>query len=373
MIFQNTANSLKLNLKEKELLYDLFYEIMSEIKNTTIELDKEIYDNKLKSIPTKQLIEYIHDSINILLNQRFDEGREKQKIVDIAKFKDKTPINKNNIYQFENLLQKLEEKERYLIHLNFRNQIEINEMKNKITDLLHIKKEYEEMKSKLKYENGRFLENDRKENEILILRYENINLKKHILNKEMNIKKLENELYEKNNRIVLLENKIEQFNKQKLEKQNNEPLTMNYYKKDNYSNTNSTTNLLSGNKQDNGYIDDKNELSNSKQYLKNKYRIYRRNQRSHEKLLRNDSFEQTRMFFMKKYLSNNQKKIQSLSNSYNNNKNNKLPFTNLKVNFQFKDLSILAKHPDFSVFHSPNNLLENSESKKNNFNRIFEK
>ena len=36
---------------------------------------------------------------------------------------------------------------------------------------------------------------------------------------------------------------------------------------------------------------------NSKQYLKNKYKIYKRNQRSHDKLLRNDSFEQTKHVF----------------------------------------------------------------------------
>ena len=251
MIIQNISNSLKFNLQEKELLYDLFYEIISEIKNTKIEFDKEIYDIKLKTIPTKQLIQYIHDAINILIDQRFDEGREKQKIDDLTKFKNKNPINNTNIYQFENLLQKLEEKERYLINLNFKNLIEINEMKNKINDLLLIKKEYELMKSKFKYENGRFLENDRKENEILILRYENINLKKHILNIEMNIKKLEKELFEKNKKIFLLEKKIEILNQNKLENSNNEIVTMNYHKIDNNSHTNSTTNLLSIN---NSYI-----------------------------------------------------------------------------------------------------------------------
>ena len=362
MIIQNISNSLKFNLQEKELLYDLFYEIISEIKNTKIEFDKEIYDIKLKTIPTKQLIQYIHDAINILIDQRFDEGREKQKIDDLTKFKNKNPINNTNIYQFENLLKKLEEKERYLINLNFKNLIEINEMKNKINDLLLIKKEYELMKSKFKYENGRFLENDRKENEILILRYENINLKKHILNTELNIKKLEKELFEKNKKIFLLEKKIEILKQNKLENSNNEIVTMNYHKIDNNSHTNSTTNLLSINKYDKGNIDDKNVSLNLKQNLKNKYKIYKRNQRSHEKLIRNDSFEQTKMYFLKKYLSNNQKKFNSLSNSYNFN-NSKLPISNLKVNLISKDLSILGKHPGVNTFHSPINHLENSESK----------
>ena len=370
MIIQNTTNSLKLNLKEKELLYDLFYEIISAIKNTKIEFDNEIYNNKLKKIPTKQLIEYIHDSINILLNQRFDEGREKQKIDDMKKFKNKKPINNNYIYQFENLLKKSEEKERHLIYLNFKNKIEINEMKNKIIQLLDIKKEYETMKSKLKYENGKFLENDRKDNEILILRYENINLKKHILNKEMNLKKLENELFEKNKMIVLLENKIEKLNQNTQEKSNKGVLTMNYYKIENNTNSNSTTNILSGNKQD---TDNKSMNLNTKHHFKNKYKIYKRNQSSHDKLLRNDSFEHTKHFFMNKYLSNNQKKNQSLSNSCNNIKTNKLPLKNLKVNFIPKDISLLGKYPEISSYHSPNNLLENSESKKRLFNKIIEK
>ena len=38
------------------------------------------------------------------------------------------------------------------------------------------------MKEKLKYEEGTFLDNDRKDHEILILRAENSNLKKPIVN-----------------------------------------------------------------------------------------------------------------------------------------------------------------------------------------------
>ena len=66
--------------------------------------------------------------------------------------------------------------------------------------------EFEELKEKLKYDEGEFLNNDRKENEIEILRRENSNLKKVIST-------LEKE--KKNNEILItnLNNEIEKLNK----------------------------------------------------------------------------------------------------------------------------------------------------------------
>ena len=40
---------------------------------------------------------------------------------------------------------------------------------------MEMEEEFDEMKEKLKYENGKFLHNEKKENEILILRAENSN------------------------------------------------------------------------------------------------------------------------------------------------------------------------------------------------------
>ena len=68
-----------------------------------------------------------------------------------------------------------------------------------------MEEEFEEMKTKFKYEDGKFLDNDRKENEILIIRGENTNLKKSIekIEKELSEKEKEiNELKEKNESIV---------------------------------------------------------------------------------------------------------------------------------------------------------------------------
>ena len=43
-------------------------------------------------------------------------------------------------------------------------------MENKIEEYMEIEDEFEEMKTKLKYEDGSFLNNDLKDNEIIIIR-----------------------------------------------------------------------------------------------------------------------------------------------------------------------------------------------------------
>ena len=61
-------------------------------------------------------------------------------------------------------------------------------MEKKINELMDIEDEFEEMKAKLKYENGKFLTNDRKDNEIVIIRGENTNLKNAIKSLEDKVK-----------------------------------------------------------------------------------------------------------------------------------------------------------------------------------------
>ena len=77
------------------------------------------------------------------------------------------------------------------------------------------------MKIKLKYEDGKFLDNDRKDNEIVIIRSENTNLKKIIADNEKNIKNLnmilqekENVLHKLNEKISLLSKKLEETEKE---------------------------------------------------------------------------------------------------------------------------------------------------------------
>ena len=198
MTNKNESKDLKLNENEKEDLNNLFYEIISEIKNCKIEIEEDDFRKNIQTISSKQLIDYLHDSIKILLKKKFEEEKEEQKKEETQlKLMKKIPIETNEINKLENILKKLEEKERNLIKLVFKYKLQKDAMKNKIEDLLDIEDEYEEMKEKFKYEDGRFLENDRKDNEILILRQENTNLKQFISDNEKKYKQLEDKLFEK--------------------------------------------------------------------------------------------------------------------------------------------------------------------------------
>ena len=90
-----------------------------------------------------------------------------------------------------------------------------------------MQEEFEELKSKVKYEGGRFLNNERKENEIIILRQENTILKREITKFEK-LQKL-NEKLKKDyiikinylqNEIVQLKKKLKDFKESTLNNKN---------------------------------------------------------------------------------------------------------------------------------------------------------
>jgi hypothetical protein len=213
--------------KWKELLYELFYEIKSEILGTKIEIDEDEYQENIKNTTFPKLVKYIHDSIQILIQKKIDDSKKEQKEEDEKKYlinntnNMKLILNNNEIFQYETILKKLESKERYLTKLNFQNKLQKDAMENKISDYMEMEEEFEEMKTKLKYEDGRFLNNDRKDNEIIIIRGENSNLKKTIKNLEEQISNLNKEISEKSKLISDLENenknikiKLEELQKQ---------------------------------------------------------------------------------------------------------------------------------------------------------------
>ena len=213
--------------KWKELLYELFYEIKSEILGTKIEIDEDEYQENIKNTTFPKLVKYIHDSIQILIQKKIDDSKKEQKEEDEKNYlinntnNMKLIINNNEIFQYETILKKLESKERYLTKLNFQNKLQKDAMENKISDYMEMEEEFEEMKTKLKYEDGRFLNNDRKDNEIIIIRGENSNLKKTIKNLEEQISNLNKEISEKSKLISDLENenknikiKLEELQKQ---------------------------------------------------------------------------------------------------------------------------------------------------------------
>ena len=137
---------------------------------------------------------------------------------------------------------------------------------------MNIEAEYEEMKQKLKYEDGKFMNNDRKENEIEILRRENSNLKKAILKMEK-----ENILIESKRReqIEELKNQNEKYKKiiKKLEKSQkdisiNSSINININNNNNNNNQNSNY-IISKNIETNNSNSSKKKINNNKTYKTN--------------------------------------------------------------------------------------------------------
>ena len=165
--------------KWKELLYELFYEIKSEILGCKIEIEEEEYQENVRAITIPKLVDYLHDSIQILIKKKMDDAKLEQKKRDKRYYTNNinTPLGLDEKEQYENIIRKLESKERKLSKVIFQNKLQKDVMENKISEYMEMEDEFEEMKTKLKYEEGRFLKNDRKDNEIIIIRGENSNLK----------------------------------------------------------------------------------------------------------------------------------------------------------------------------------------------------
>ena len=207
--------------KWKELLYNLFYEIKSEIINSKIEIEEDEYQENINSTTIPQLVNYIHDSIQILLKKKIEDTKEEQKELDkkfylntnLISCEDNKEKKFQNFFEYENIIRNLESKQRILTKNYFQQKLQIDAMENKIEEYMEMEDEFEEMKTKLKYEDGRFLNNDRKDNEILIIRGENSILKTEINKLEEKVKSLEEIINTK-------EKKIEEINKE-LEKMKN--------------------------------------------------------------------------------------------------------------------------------------------------------
>ena len=345
--------------KWKELLYELFYEIKSEILGTKIEIDEDEYQENIKNTTFPKLVKYIHDSIQILIQKKIDDSKKEQKEEDEKNYlinntnNMKLIINNNEIFQYETILKKLESKERYLTKLNFQNKLQKDAMENKISDYMEMEEEFEEMKTKLKYEDGRFLNNDRKDNEIIIIRGENSNLKKTIKNLEEQISNLNKEISEKSKLISDLENENKniKIKLEELQKQNDilnshsinininnvtGPNNKNSIQHTNNNNINSINNInrhistkyphYFNSELNTGIIKDE-KMSKYFPYKKVNNKILNNKNTQREALsnTKNESSEKIKSDFLSKYFTGNR---------INNNKNN-IPLNNscVKVNY----------------------------------------
>ena len=74
----NSSNELEYNeYKVKEKLYTLFYELTSEIKGTKIEIDEDEYEENIRTTSPFQIIEYIYQTLQILLKKYKKENIKK--------------------------------------------------------------------------------------------------------------------------------------------------------------------------------------------------------------------------------------------------------------------------------------------------------
>ena len=304
--------------KWKELLYNLFYEIKSEIINSKIEIEEEEYQENINSTTIPQLVNYIHDSIQILLKKKIEDTREEQKELDKKLYLNFNPnsLNKEekkdmNFSEYESIIRNLESKQRILTKNYFQQKLQIDAMENKIEEYMEMEDEFEEMKTKLKYEDGRFLNNDRKDNEILIIRGENSILKTEINKLEEKVKSMEEMLNSKekkiqeiNTELEKIKNKFEQKNETNISPSininirnvhsnnnndlNNETDNSNI-KKSNYNPNRNSTNFITNSKFFYNYVNEQISLNNKKNTFSSKKKKdnknYYRNKTSKDKKL----------------------------------------------------------------------------------------
>ena len=121
--------------------------------------------------------------------------------------------NNNNISILENMILKLEKDLKYHIKNEFMFKIQKDTLDNKIKNYSEMEEEFEALKEKVRYEGGKFLNNDRKDNEIKILRRENSNIKKEVKKMEIKIKNLEKKEIESQGLIDELKLKISKNDK----------------------------------------------------------------------------------------------------------------------------------------------------------------
>ena len=367
--------------KWKELLYELFYEIKSEILGCKIEIEEDEYQENIRTTTIPKLVSYIHDSIQILIKKKIEDSKNEQKEEDekyyqilYSKNNTNNPLSLDEKAQYENIIRKLEAKERILSKINFQDKLQKDAMENKIGEYMEMEEEFEEMKTKLKYEDGRFLNNDRKDNEIIIIRGENSNLKKSIKNLEQQIINFEKDKKQKNEIINKLQNEINQF-KIKLEEAEKQNEILNSHSINiNINNVTGTNNKNGVSQNNNNTNNNNNKMGNmgnntNKNNDKNKLFPYQKikakilnNKNHNDEILsntRNESLEKINSNLLNKILVGNKvnKTNTHLNNScvkvnhyplannqkqnfFNNNSSNNMPFFNRN---NMKNFNIMKK------------------------------
>ena len=342
--------------KWKELLYNLFYEIKSEILNTKLEIEEDEYQENINSTTIPQLVNYIHDSIQILLKKKIEDSKEEQKEIDKKYYLDKNlksgenqnkiNIEETNFVEYESIIKNLESKQRILTKNVFQQKLQIDAMENKIEEYMEMEDEFEEMKTKLKYEDGRFLNNDRKDNEILIIRGENSILKNEINKLEEKVKSLEEEVNKKDIKIEEINKELENL-KNKFDEKQNEANTApsininisNVHSNSNINNNNNEINNMNNNETDGGNLIKKN--------------IYNPNRNS-SNFITNSKFFYN---YVNEQISINNKK-NTFSSKKKKEKTEKMNHKNYYRNKTSKDKKLLSQKIKTKLLNNKNNICD---------------
>ena len=166
-----------------------------------------LYKTSLKNLDSKIDLSQIPDISSFTnISLIFDLKKNFLKIITSNK------ILKDNISQLENTNKKLEFDLKYYIKNLFHYKIQNNSFELKIKAFTSMEEDYEELKEKVRYEGGKFLENDRKDNEIMILRNENSKIKKEIRKLESQKVILTSEKKDLEEKVKELENDIDKLN-----------------------------------------------------------------------------------------------------------------------------------------------------------------
>ena len=166
-------------------------------------MNKKEYEESILSIDISTIINYIKESIPILINKKIDELNKQN-------FKENILLNER--YNYDNQLKNLESQLRFYISKQLQFKIQRDTYEIKLRNLMDLECEYENLKQKLKYDGKNFLDNDRKENEIEILRRENTNLKKEINKLELEKKLTDSKREISQKTILSLKIQLEKLN-----------------------------------------------------------------------------------------------------------------------------------------------------------------
>ena len=226
------------NNKIKEELFLLFKEIKDDIPNDKFPLHKKNIQN-LNTLDSITLITYIKESIPLLINQKISEAITQNNNNDLSVELEGNNNLKKMYHQLDNQLKKAESDTRYYLQKYLKCEIQKKVLDMKLNAYVCLEEEYEELKEKVKYDGNKFLDNERKDNEIFILRSENSSLKKEIVKFEHICKNKDIRIKEHLKTIKDLQYNVEHLNHKifKLKK----------YINDNNNNTTSNNNINSKN------------------------------------------------------------------------------------------------------------------------------